>query len=101
MKNPLDIQLLEELSNLEYFIVKAPLNSRDFWKEWQDKFSRAYMTRIAIKKLLRTKKDILRGSVQVQVYDRTLRRCALLFGASEEPCPSDEGRLFSGAKHRV
>jgi hypothetical protein len=56
MKNPLDIQLLEEHTNLEYFIVKAPLNSRDFWKEWQDKFSRAYMIRIAIKKLLRTKK---------------------------------------------
>jgi hypothetical protein len=60
MKNPLDVQLLEELSNLEYFIVKAPLNSRDFWKEWQDKFSRAYMTRIAIKKLLRRQKGSLR-----------------------------------------
>jgi hypothetical protein len=82
MKNPLDIQLLEELSNLEYFIVKAPLNSRDFWKEWQDKFSRAYMTRIAIKKLLRTKKasyeEVSKYKSMIELYEDVLYYLELL-----------------------
>ncbi len=53
---PIDMQILEELSNLEYFIVKSSVSSPEFWKEWQEKFSRAYMNKVAIKKLLRTKK---------------------------------------------
>ena len=82
MKNPLDVQLLEELSNLEYFIVKASLNSKDFWKEWQDKFSRAYITRIAIKKLLRTRKtsyeEVSKYKSMLELYEDVLYYLELL-----------------------
>ncbi|MEZ0361551.1 MAG: hypothetical protein ABWK04_06645 [Hydrogenobacter sp.] len=77
MKNiPLDVQLLEEVSNLEYFIVKSPVNSQDFWKEWQEKFSRAYMSRIAIKKLLKAKKlpydELSKYKAQITLYEDVL-----------------------------
>ncbi|WPM31362.1 hypothetical protein IAE16_05950 [Hydrogenobacter sp. T-2] len=73
MKNTLDLNLMEELSNLEYFIVKAPVNTQEFWKEWQEKYSRAFVSRIAIKKLLRTRKlsyeDIKRYKALLEVYE--------------------------------
>lgn len=77
MKNaPLDVQLLEEMSNLEYFIVKSPVNTQDFWKEWQEKFSRAYMSRLAVKKLLKTKKlsyeDVSKYKAQINTYEDVL-----------------------------
>lgn len=77
MKNiHVDTHILEELSNLEFFIVKSQLGTQEFWKEWQEKFSRAYMSKIAIKKLLKTKKlsyeDVSRYKVQLKVYDDVL-----------------------------
>ncbi len=73
MKNTLDLNLMEELSNLEYFIVKAPVNTQEFWKEWQEKYSRAFVSRIAIKKLLRTRKlsyeEIKRYKALLEVYE--------------------------------
>ncbi|ADO44519.1 conserved hypothetical protein [Hydrogenobacter thermophilus TK-6] len=77
MKNtPLDVHLLEELSHLEYFIVKSPVNSPDFWKEWQEKFSRAYMSRIAVKKILKTKKppyeEHSKYKAQILLYEDVL-----------------------------
>lgn len=50
MKNTLDLNIMEEFSNLEYFVVKASVNSPEFWKEWQEKYSRALVSRIAVKK---------------------------------------------------
>jgi hypothetical protein len=101
MKNPLDVQLLEELSNLEYFIVKAPLNSRDFWKEWQDKFSRAYMTRIAIKKLLRTRKtsyeEVSKYKSMLELYEDVLYYLELLKNLALQM----RGVYSSGARYRV
>ncbi len=82
MKGSIDVQLLEELSNLEYFIVKAPLNSKDFWKEWQEKFSRAYMTRVAIKKLLKNKKaayeEVSKYRSMLDIYEDVLYYLELL-----------------------
>jgi len=76
MKSALDVQLLEELSNLEYYIVKAPINSKDFWKEWQEKFSRVYMAKVAAKKLLKSKKmsydDISKYKSILAVYEDIL-----------------------------
>lgn len=73
MKNTLDLNLMEELSNLEYFIVKAPVNSPEFWKEWQEKYSRVFMSRIGVKKILRTKKltyeEIKRYKALFEVYE--------------------------------
>ena len=82
MKNPLDLQLLEELSNLEYYIVKTPINSKDFWKEWQEKFSRAYMARVATKKLLKSKKmsyeDISKYKSILTAYENILHYLEIL-----------------------
>ncbi len=77
MKNVyIDTQILEELSNLEFFIVKNQLGTPEFWKEWQEKFSRAYMSKVAIKKLLKSKKlsyeDVSRYKTQLKVYDDVL-----------------------------
>ena len=77
MKNPsVDLQILEELSNLEYFIVKSPVNTPEFWKEWQEKFSRAYMGRIAVKKLIKSKKvsyeELGKYKAQLSVYEDIL-----------------------------
>ncbi|WP_448584149.1 hypothetical protein [Thermocrinis sp.] len=76
MKGSLDVQLLEELSNLEYYIVKTPINSKDFWREWQEKFSRVYMAKVAAKKLLKGKKmsydDISKYKAILAVYEDIL-----------------------------
>ena len=87
MKNSIDVKLLEELSNLEYYIVKAPVSSKDFWKEWQEKFSRAYMARIATKKLIKSDKidyeEMMRYRSNLNLYEEvlqyldTLKRLAL------------------------
>ena len=77
MKNAhIDMHILEELSNLEYFIVKSPVSTSEFWKEWQEKFSRAYMGKVAIKKLLKSKKlpyeDLSKYKTQLSIYDDIL-----------------------------
>lgn len=77
MKNIyIDTQILEELSNLEFFIVKSQLGTSEFWKEWQEKFSRAYMGKVAIKKILRSKKlsyeEASKYKNQLKVYDDIL-----------------------------
>ncbi len=104
MKNTLDLNLMEELSNLEYFIVKAPVNTQEFWKEWQEKYSRAFVSRIAVKKLLRTRKlsyeDIKRYKALLEVYEdivfylENIKRLALnlrgIFEANESSEFDDE-----------
>ncbi|WP_448588242.1 hypothetical protein [Thermocrinis sp.] len=87
MKGSLDMQLFEELSNLEYYIVKTPISSKDFWKEWQEKFSRVYMAKVATKKLLKGKKmsyeevsryrSILAVYEDIQYYLEILKTLAL------------------------
>ncbi|SHK24832.1 hypothetical protein SAMN05444391_0434 [Thermocrinis minervae] len=78
----LDVNLVEELSNLEYFIVKSPVVSKDFWAEWQEKFSRAYMSRIAVKKILRNKKltyeEANRYKTLLQMYEDVLTYLEML-----------------------
>ncbi len=108
MKNTLDLNLMEELSNLEYFIVKAPVNTQEFWKEWQEKYSRAFVSRIAVKKLLRTRKlsyeDIKRYKALLEVYEdivfylENIKRLALnlrgIFETNENPEFDDEDMDF-------
>ncbi|MFN3471094.1 MAG: hypothetical protein ACK4ZR_00605 [Aquificaceae bacterium] len=99
MKNTLDLNLMEEFSNLEYFVVKAPVNSSEFWKEWQEKYSRALVSRIAVKKLLKTRKiayeEIKKYKALLEVYEdlvmylESLKRLALnlrgVFEVNESP----------------
>jgi len=83
----LELELLRELSELDYYLVKAPLNSKDFWKEWQEKYSKAHLTRIALKSLIRKKrlgrkdylkaKELLRKYGEILAYLESLKAVAL------------------------
>ncbi len=59
--------MLRKLEELNYYIVLSPLNSKEFWKEWQEKYSKAYITLIALRDILRSKR--LRG----KDYEKTKR----------------------------
>jgi len=54
--NSLDMTLLEEITQLEFFLVKKPLNSAEFWGEWQEKYGKAILAKIALKKIAKTRK---------------------------------------------
>lgn len=104
MKNALDLNLMEELSNLEFFIVKSPVSSQEFWKEWQEKYSRAFVSRIAVKKILKTRKlsyeEAKRYRAMLEIYEdvvfylENLKRLALnlrgVLEVSESPEFDDE-----------
>ncbi|RLJ71567.1 hypothetical protein BCF55_1871 [Hydrogenivirga caldilitoris] len=54
--NSLDMNLLEEVTQLEYFLVRKPMSSHEFWAEWQEKFGKATLAKIALKKIAKTRK---------------------------------------------
>ncbi|RUM60585.1 MAG: hypothetical protein DSY53_00470 [Persephonella sp.] len=51
-----DMKLAEEITNLERFIIKSPLGTKEFWSEWQQKLGEIVITKSAIKKTLSTYK---------------------------------------------
>lgn len=69
-----DMKLSEELTNLERFIIKAPLGTNEFWSEWQAKTGEIVITKAAIKRALRThkgqlsKEEILRLSSMLEAF---------------------------------
>jgi len=79
MKNPnsLDIHLFEEMTQLEFFLVKKPMNAPEFWAEWQEKYGKATLAKIALKKIARTRKlsheEYGRLRTMMGVYDEILR----------------------------
>ena len=104
MKFNIDTGLIEELSNLEYFIVKSPVNTPEFWKEWQEKYSRAFMSKVAVKKVLKTRKlsyeDIKRYKALLDTYQElveyleNIKKLALslrgIYELTEETDQNDE-----------
>jgi len=74
--NSLDLSLLEEMTQLEYFLVKKPMNSPEFWADWQEKYGKASLAKIALKKIARTRKlsqeEYLRLKTMMAVYDDVL-----------------------------
>ncbi len=76
-KNNLDLNLLEEMTQLEYFLVKKPMTSPDFWGEWQEKYGKASIARVALKKIARTKKlsheEYSRLRTLMSMYDEVLK----------------------------
>ena len=52
----LELEILKELNDLEYYNIKSPLNSKEFWREWQEKYNKANLMRIALRSILRRKK---------------------------------------------
>ncbi len=86
-KNTLDINLLEEMTQLEYFLVKKPMNSPEFWSEWQEKFGKATLARIALKKIAKSRKlsqeeysklrTMMRVYEEILIYLEQLKNTAL------------------------
>ncbi|HIC96973.1 MAG TPA: hypothetical protein EYP11_01050 [Aquificaceae bacterium] len=79
MKNTsqLDMNLLEEMTQLEYFLVKKPISSPEFWVEWQEKYGKATLARIALRKISRTKRlsheDYSKLRTLMGMYEDVLR----------------------------
>ncbi len=75
--NTFDIRVLEELANLESFIVKKPINTPEFWSEWQEKFGRAYMSRVALRKVIKISKvdyeDYRKAKILLETYDEIVK----------------------------
>ena len=75
--NSLDMNLLEEITQLEFFLVKKPLNSLEFWGEWQEKYGKATLAKIALKKIAKTRKlsheEFAKLRTMMGVYDDVLK----------------------------
>ncbi len=75
--NSLDLNLLEEMTQLEYFLVKKPMNSPEFWTEWQEKYGKATLAKVALKKIARTRKlsheEYSKLRTMMGVYDDVIR----------------------------
>lgn len=56
---PFDMLLTQELTNLQRFIIKAPLGSDEFWSQWQEKVGEIIITKAAIKRALKTNQNAL------------------------------------------
>ncbi len=76
-QSSLDISLLEEMTQLEYFVVKKPLNTPEFWAEWQEKYSRASIAITALKKIARmrklTQEEYAKLRTMLMVYEDILK----------------------------
>ncbi len=76
-KSTVDLALLEEMTQLEYFLVKKPMSSPEFWAEWQEKFGRATLAKAALRKISRTKQlsreEFSKLRTMMAVYDDILR----------------------------
>ncbi len=79
MKNPssLDLNLLEEIAQLEYFLIRKPMSSNEFWTEWQEKYGKATLAKVALKKIAKTRKlsheEYGKLRTMMRVYDDILR----------------------------
>ncbi|MDQ7083144.1 MAG: hypothetical protein Q9N34_09525 [Aquificota bacterium] len=70
--NKLDLTLLEEMTQLEYFLVKKPMTSPDFWGEWQEKYGKASTSKRSrpSEKIANTKRKL--SHTRIQRVERTL-----------------------------
>jgi hypothetical protein len=48
-----DLNLSQEIMNLERFIVKSPIGTKEFWSEWQQRYGEIIATKAAIRKTLK------------------------------------------------
>ncbi len=114
---PFDMLLTQELTNLQRFIIKAPLGTNEFWSEWQEKTGEIIITKAAIKRALKTNKHILseeeivklssllEAYKEISSYLELLRQTALrvkgidpsnwdIFDGIEEESDNDEDMPF-------
>jgi hypothetical protein len=48
----LELKLLEVLSKLQQYGISTPIDSKNFWKEWQKVFTQVKLSQVAIRSLL-------------------------------------------------
>ncbi|NPA32663.1 MAG: hypothetical protein GXO04_03450 [Aquificae bacterium] len=69
----LEAEILRELSELDFYTISAPLNTKEFWSEWQEKYTRASLTRIALRNIARSRrlsrKELFRVRNLLRKYD--------------------------------
>ncbi len=48
----IELKLLEELNKLQRFALKTPIDSKNFWRDWQSLYTTVRFSQIAVKSLL-------------------------------------------------
>ncbi len=73
----LELELLSELDELNYYAISSPITSKEFWKEWQEKYSKANLVLIGLRDILRSrrlrKKDYLRAKSLIMKYEDIIK----------------------------
>lgn len=106
----LELELLSQLEELGYYIISTPITSKEFWKEWQEKYSKANLVLIGLKDILRSRrlrrKDYQKAKSLVMKYEdivkylESLKKAALnakgYFGYYIEFEEDDEEDLNEG-----
>ncbi len=72
-KSDMEMKFLQEISDLDFFIIRKPIASPEFWTEWQEKYGKAVISKIALKKLLKShkleKSEILKIKTSIKAYE--------------------------------
>ena len=48
----IELRLLEEINKLQRFALKTPIDSKNFWRDWQIIFTNVRFSQIAVRNLL-------------------------------------------------
>jgi len=83
----LELKILDILSRLQQYGINAPIDSKNFWREWQKTFTHVKLSQIAIRTLLGGKnldpkeveflKKKLSELKEVETYLREIKEVAL------------------------
>ncbi len=75
-KSNFEMKFLQEISDLDFFIIRKPIASPEFWSEWQEKYGKAVISKIALKKLLKSqkldKKEMLKIKTSIKSYEEII-----------------------------
>jgi len=63
-----DLNLSQEIMNLERFIIKSPIGTKEFWSEWQQKYGEIIATKAAVRKTLKLYEGKLPESKMFKLY---------------------------------
>lgn len=95
--SPFNMLLAQEITNLERFVIKAPMGTDEFWSQWQEKVGEIIVTKAAVKRALKLNKDklseeekkklstMLEAFKDVAAYLELLRDTALKLKGIESP----------------
>jgi hypothetical protein len=63
-----DLNLSQEIMNLERFIIKNPVGTKEFWSEWQQRYGEIIATKAAVRKTLKMHKNKISEEKLFQLY---------------------------------